>query len=319
MLSWVHDAAATHSPILRIKSAEPESGKSTTMSLIAFLMPRCIASVEISEAAIFRSIKRWQPSFCIDEFDTVMADKSKESLRAVINSGHTPGVGVVRCDGDDKTPEMFSTFAAKAIGMIGERLPPATRSRCIDVELRRRRKGETIERFKFGDDTELADLRRRLRRWAMDSEDALRDAVPTTPDELQNRRADNWRLQLAIADLCSGVEDFGDKARTAAVAIEGKTDSRTWGVRLLTDIKELFDNPETKPECLHSSFIVSKLTGDEEKGWAEFNRGRPLTQNRLARLLGAYSIVSGNVTSGDREAKGYRKSQFEEAWATYLS
>jgi hypothetical protein len=67
MMAWVHDEIATHSPILNINSAEPESGKSTTMSLVAFLMPRCIASVEASEAAIYRAIKRWQPSFCFDE------------------------------------------------------------------------------------------------------------------------------------------------------------------------------------------------------------------------------------------------------------
>ena len=45
------------------------------------------------------------------------------------------------------------------------------------------------------------------------------------PDELQNRRADNWLLQLAIADL-AGL-DWGDKARAAAIKIEGKADSRT--------------------------------------------------------------------------------------------
>ena len=63
MLSWVHDEIATHSPILNINSAEPESGKSTTMGLVAFLMPKCIASVEVSEAAIYRAIKRWAAVF----------------------------------------------------------------------------------------------------------------------------------------------------------------------------------------------------------------------------------------------------------------
>src|SRR5262249_10580584 len=74
MLSWVHDEIATHSPILNINSAEPESGKSTTIGLISFLMPKCIASVEASEAAIYRAIKRWQPSFAFDEFDSILAD-----------------------------------------------------------------------------------------------------------------------------------------------------------------------------------------------------------------------------------------------------
>jgi hypothetical protein len=56
MFSWVHDEVATHSPILNITSAEPESGKSTTLGLITFLAPRCLPSVEISEAALYRSI-----------------------------------------------------------------------------------------------------------------------------------------------------------------------------------------------------------------------------------------------------------------------
>jgi hypothetical protein len=73
MLAWVHDEIATHSPILNINSAEPESGKTTTMGIISFLMPKCIASVEASEAAIYRAIKRWQPSFAFDEFDSILA------------------------------------------------------------------------------------------------------------------------------------------------------------------------------------------------------------------------------------------------------
>ena len=69
MFAWVHDAVATHSPILNINSAEPESGKSTTLGLISFLVPRCVSSVEISEAALYRAIELWQPCFVIDEFE----------------------------------------------------------------------------------------------------------------------------------------------------------------------------------------------------------------------------------------------------------
>ena len=304
MLSWVHDEIATHSPILNINSAEPESGKSTTMGLIAFLMPKCIASVEVSEAAIYRAIKRWQPSFCFDEFDSILADDDKAALRSVINSGHTRGQGVLRCIGDDKVPELFPTFAPKAIGMVGRKLAPATLSRCIFIELRRRKKDEHVEKFKHQDDSELADLRRRLRRWAIDNQDTLRDAKPSMPEELQNRRADNWQLQLAIADLCSGAEDFGDKARAAAVKIEGKTDKSTDGVRLLADIKSLFD-ADPGAHCMSSAAMVDSLVNDEEKPWAEFTGGKPLTQNRLAKLLGAYRISSQTFTRrGRRTPRG---------------
>src|SRR5262249_51195615 len=145
------------------------------------------------------------------------------------------------------------------------------------------------------DDNDLADLRRRLRRWALDNQDALLDPKPPIPVELQNRREDNWILLLAIADLCDGVEGFGAKARVAAVAIEGKADSRTIGVRLLTDIKALFD-ASPKLEAMHSADIVRKLVDDPEKAWGEAFRGKPLTQNRLAGALKVYGIMSTNVS-----------------------
>jgi hypothetical protein len=44
-----------------------------------------------------------------------------------------------------------------------------------------------------------------------------------------------------------------------------------------------------------------------------------LTQNRLAKLLGAYRISSQTVTSpGKKDAKGYYRRQFEDAWSYYL-
>jgi hypothetical protein len=317
MVSWVHDDVAVHSPILNINSVEPESGKSTVMDLIAFLMPKCIASVEASEAAIYRAIKRWGPSFCFDEFDSVLADDDKAALRSVINSGHTRGTGVLRCIGDDKVPELFPTFAPKAIGMVGRKLPPATLSRCVFVEMRRRKKDEPIEKFKRRDDNDLADLRCRLRRWALDNQDVLLDPKPSIPVELQNRREDNWILLLAIADLCDGVEGFGAKARIAAVAIEGKADSSTLGVRLLTDIKALFD-ADPSMLCMHSAEIVRKLVDDPEKSWDEAFKGRPLTQNRLAGALKAYGIISTNVSVNKVELKGYYRTNFAEAWAIYV-
>lgn len=316
MMAWVHGEVATHSPILNINSAEPESGKSTTVGLLSFLMPKCIASVEASEAAIFRAIKRWEPSFCFDEFDSILASDDKAALRSVINSGHTRELGVLRCVGDDKVPELFPTFAPKVIGMVGRKLPPATLSRCVFIVLRRRKKTETIEAFNHADDAELADLRRRLRRWANDNVEALRDASPTMPEELANRRADNWRLQLAIADLCSGVEEFGDKARAAAVTIESKADNSTDSIKALAACKEVFDAKGA--EVIFSDDLIKELTKNEDSEWSEWQNGKPITQAQLARLLKPYAIIPERVRIGDTQRRGYVRAWFEEPWETYL-
>jgi hypothetical protein len=329
VFSWVHEEVAVHSPLLLVTSAEPESGKTTTLNLVSYLAPRAIASVEISKAALYRSIQLWQPSFIIDEFDTVLssADADKAELRSVINSGHVRGQGVIRCVTDEHRPELFSTFAPKAIGMIGRKLAAATLGRCIIIELRRRTKGETIERFAHKDDAELGGLRRRLRRWAMDNADALQVEVPMPPT-FDNRRADNWRVLLAIADLCSGAEEWGDKARAAATKVEGASDTSSIGVRLLADVKRIFE--EDKCEVILSATLVARLKEDPEAPWAEWNKGKGLTQNSLAVLLGGgggrgrgsrggFGIHSDTVhPSPGVQGKGYKRSQFEEAWSRYL-
>jgi hypothetical protein len=330
MFSWVHDEIAIHSPLLLITSAEAECGKTTTLAIISYLAPRAIASVEISKAALYRSIQLWQPSFIIDEFDNVLAaaDADKTELKAVINSGHTRGQGVIRCITDEHRPELFSTFAAKAIGMIGRKMPIATLSRCIIVELRRRTKDENVEEFAHQDDSELADLRRRLRRWSMDNADALRNAVVPMPEQFRNRRANNWRLLFAIADLCSGVEDWGDRARLAASKLEDASDTSSIGIRLLADIKRIFD--EDGCDCILSASLVSRLKEDEEGPWFGWNSGKGLTPNSLAVLLGGgggrgrgsrggFGIRSQTVhPSSGAHGKGYARSQFAEAWASYL-
>jgi hypothetical protein len=326
MLSWVHDEVAVHSPILIITSAEPESGKTTTLGLMAFLMPRCLATVEISDAALYRSIKRWQPSFAIDEFDSVLSGDDRKGLRTVINSGHTRAQCVIRCEGDDKIPEPFDVFAPKALGMIGRDLPPATASRGIFVQQERRRSDEPIEKFAHKDDPWLADLRARLFRWARDNADILRDAKPVMPEGFDNRRADNWRVQLAIAELAG--EDWAERARIAAANLDRESDASTIGARLLTDIKRIFD--ETGADCISSLTLVAKLKEDPEAPWAEWNRGKGLTQNSLAALLGGgggrgrrgkrgYGIHSQTVHQpGEPDAKGYKRAQFKDAWSRYV-
>ena len=103
LFSWVHDTAAVHSPILLVTSAEPNSGKTTLLNLIGFLGQRAISTVGVSEAALFRSVERWTPLILVDEADVILVDN--EPLRAIVNSGYTRGIGVLRCIGPDVLSE----------------------------------------------------------------------------------------------------------------------------------------------------------------------------------------------------------------------
>jgi hypothetical protein len=87
LFAWVHDAAAVHSPILLATSAEANSGKTTLLSLIGFLVPRALLCVEISEATLFRSIEMWQPSIIVDEADVILINNEALRARSSIQDG----------------------------------------------------------------------------------------------------------------------------------------------------------------------------------------------------------------------------------------
>src|SRR6516162_4189243 len=140
--SWVHQHA-TYSPILGVTSAERDSGKSTLMGVIRFLVPRSLMTVGISAAALYRSIEKWNQTLVLDECDELFADNP--DLLRVVNSGWTRWQGVVRCDPETNEPTVFSTFCPKAIAGKGRKMPDTMTSRTIFIEMKRRLKGEKID------------------------------------------------------------------------------------------------------------------------------------------------------------------------------
>jgi hypothetical protein len=126
---------------------------------------------------------------------------------------------------------------------------------------------------------------------------------------------------------CSGAEDWGDTARLAATKLEDASDVTSIGVRLLADIKRIFD--EDHGDSILSATLVGRLKEDTEQPWAEW-KGKGLTQNSLAVLLGGgggrgrasrggFGIRSDTVhPSPSVQGKGYKRSQFEDVWSRYL-
>ena len=306
--SWIHEHA-TYSPILYVTSAERDSGKTTLMGIIGFLVRRSLSSVGISAAALYRSIEKWHPTLVIDEADEAFVDNPE--LRQVINSGWTRGQGVVRCDPDTNEPRKFSTFCPKAIASKGKKAPDTILSRAIFITQKRRTKAERVTHFSHVDDGGFARIRSQLARWAADNGAALGSAQPIMPEGFLNRLASNWQLMFAIADSLGE----GKRAREAAQQIAGVTDLISAGVELLQDLKAMF-NASTL-DYLTSKAIVASLIADPEKRWAEWNRGKPITEKGVAGLLHEYQIISRDVGPEDRRVKGYRKADFADAWNRY--
>jgi Protein of unknown function (DUF3631) len=313
-MSWLHQDCATHSPILLFTSPEANSGKTTFLRLVLLMAKRGLPNVEASSAVLFRSIQKWNPTFGLDEADDMFRDKP--DLRAVVNSGHTRGEGVLRCDGDENEPRMFSTFTPKAVAMKGRNLPETTLTRCIEIKMQRKRADEPKSHFDHLDDDELADIRSQMARWAEDHKMDLIRANPDLPSGFYNRLGDNWRLLFAIADVIGG--EWPEKVRTAAAVISRTAgDTSSTGERLLADIRAAFDEV-AGTNSLSSAVLVEHLTADANGPWAEWSNGKPLTPAKLARLLKNYGIAPANICPETR-LRGYARAWFEDAWGRYLA
>jgi Protein of unknown function (DUF3631) len=314
MMAWAHAGAAIYSPILMATSAEANSGKTTLLNLVGFLVPRSLSTVAATGAVLFRSIAKWSPTIIVDEADTMLVNN--EPLRAVINSGWTRGSGVLRCDGDSNDPRLFSTFCPKAIGLKGRKMPDTTLSRCIIIDLKRKKRSDRVEHFRHLDDAGLADLRRQAQRWTRDNVATLETAVPQLPAGFDNRLGDNWRLMLAIADLAGG--ECADQARQAATAIARVVAAdMSIGIKLLTDIKDIF--AMTAVDRLPSLELVEALGEIEGHPWADWTGGKLITQNALAHLLEPFGIRPGSIRLEDnRVLRGYQLSHFQDAFERYM-
>ena len=88
---------------------------------------------------------------------------------------------------------------------------------------------------------------------------------------------------------------------------------------LLADIRDVFAK-EGGVEIL-SADLVKALVALEGRPWAERGkngkRGKPLTQNRLARMLEPLGIAPDHIDPETR-VRGYKLWQFEEAFSRYL-
>ncbi len=312
--SYALDAAFV-SPILALTSPEKRCGKTTNLEVLAALAACPLPASNITPAALFRTIEAYAPTLLVDEADTFLT--GSDELRGVINSGHTKASArVVRTVGDTYEPRIFSTWCPKVIALIG-RLPGTLDDRSIVVSLKRRGAGEPVEKLRRDRLAErLAPVRSRIARWAKDSLPALREANPEVPAELHDRAQDNWRPLLAIADLAG--EDWPQRARQAALALAAGSASNDESARtqLLSDIQSLFTERDTP--FLPSEDVVLHLVGLEERPWAEWGKGKPLSKCQLAKLLRPFGIRPRVQRVRSETPRGYVAADFEDAFARYL-
>lgn len=312
VMTWFIDVVQV-APLAVITSPEKRCGKSQLLSLLRRLVYRALAASNISPAALFRAVDAWKPTLLVDEADAFM--RENEELRGIINAGHTrDSAYVVRVVGEELKPQKFSVWGAKALAGIGH-LADTIMDRAIVLELRRKLSGENVERLRHAEADLFQTLSEKLARFAEDHREAVRRARPLLPESLNDRAQDNWEPLLAIASVAGG--PWPELGRRAALKLSG-TDSPTMttGVELLSDIQEIFDIK--RADRVSTADLIESLCHDDEKPWATYNRGKPITPRQVSRKLAEFGIRSATIRVGGLTPKGYMQAWFAESFARYL-
>jgi hypothetical protein len=185
--------------------------------------------------------------------------------------------------------------------------------------MKRKRPAEVISPFGEAERKALAPLKSRLVRWAKDHVKALRQAMPTLPEGLDDRAGDIWYGFLAIADAIGGL--WPSCARSGALVLSGPEQREQVDVAtyLLRALREIFRSEER----LKTATILHRLNADENAPWLSW-KGKDgetgLDAYRLGKLLRPYGMrpTSIRLPGEEKTAKGYYKADLLDTWERYL-
>jgi len=315
-------------PRLVLDSAEPGSGKTRVLELLAFLCFRPKMTISTTTAALYRRIADQVLTVLMDEADAIfgkVTTPQNEDLRALLNSGYKRGATVDRCVGDGKSMKVqeFPVFAPVALAGLAGKMPATITTRAVTIHMRRRAPGETVDSFRERDaERDTQPLVKQLARWVGSVAAKLADARPDMPKGVVDRSAEIWEPLLAIADQAGG--DWPKLAREACThfVVGAEPVHSSLGVRLLADLRDLYD--VTGTDRMPTVEILQELHKLDEAPWGDL-WGKPIDARRVASEMHKYGVspTSFKVDDG-RTAKGYvtypttNNVGLHDAWLRYL-
>jgi Protein of unknown function (DUF3631) len=310
-------------PYLAINSAEKQCGKTRLLEVMELLVARPWSTGRCTAAVLARKIDAECPTLLLDESDAAFGGNKEytETLRGVLNTGYLRSGRVSLCVTNGKTIDYvdLSTFGPKAIAGIGK-LPDTVADRSIPIRLTRKLAREKVERFRRGHVVAQAlAIKSAIESWVIGF---CRQAHPEPQglDKLPDRAADIAEPLLQVAESFGG-DLIASEARGAVAALCGRgREDESVGVRLLRDIKAIFD--ESQEDAMPSKTLAQRLSGIETSPWVGRN-GKEFDGRDLARLLKPFDKKRGEPIKPhpirlDKVVKGYERDDFTDAWERYL-
>jgi hypothetical protein len=341
-------------PRLNLQSPEPGCGKTTTLDVIASLVPRPVRTENLTAPILFRLVDQSQPTLLLDEVDAYLPQA--EELRGLLNAGHKRGACAYRCvngsKGKSNLLRKFKAFAPAVLSGLGK-LPGTLHDRSIHIPLIKAEPGQIKAWFDESNADLEAGLNHQLVLWTAENFDAIRDLAasraisPSSPqgsdiisgdsDQIENRKSkienltlrmpatahnrlgDNWRPLFAIAEIAGG--DWPQLAFDAFNKLALNSPKQT----------TLNHSPtlDARPSALDSSVLLAAIRDVFFQSGQQRIHCRDLvtalrsksgthceiSEKRLTRRLNKLGIPSRNIRINDRQAKGYERAVFESLFA----
>lgn len=303
--------ASIATPYLAVTSPVKRSGKSRVLEALDLVVRDPLFTSSISPAALYSIVADQKPTLLLDEVDS---GGISEQLRGVLNSGHRRGGSVTRLRSirGIRVAVKYPTFCPKIFASIGQALPSTVADRSIQIRLERRTAEEHVERFRRRDaEYEAEPIKDQLALFAdRRVVEALADARPEIPAELNDRQADSWEPLLAIADMVG----WGNAAREAAIRLSETDEEQDEGVQILGDIRDVF--ADARVDRIATASLLSGLQRLEDPVFeGDYRR---MTGQALALKLRPFRIRPKTFRVAAETMKGYELSAFRDAWNRYV-
>ena len=320
---WVLGTHAAQSfecfPYLALLSPAKRCGKTRLLEVLETLVCHPWRGTAPSPAALYRMMTE-APTLLLDEVEALNAKNKSEAAQAILailNAGHRKGATIPRCDGPSHQLRQFPVYGPKAFAAIG-RLPDTLTDRSIVINMQRRTKAQTAERFLMARATvEAKPIRDAIANFAKHFhrkiEDAYRHALDRDLDFLGDRDAEMW---IPLFAACSvAVPEKLAELKRSAVALSGSkagddTDD-SLPLKLLTDIRTVWPEGE---EHFDTAGLIVKLKAEEESPWGDYE----LTPRKVATMLRPFGVEARCVRLGDRTCRGYEYDSLRSAFSRYL-
>ena len=309
--------AFDYTPYINITSPTPGAGKSQLLRVLKLLVNKPeSADMAFTTAALTRTVDEDQPTLLVDEMDAFFGGNTDraEAMRGILNGGFSRKGKVILCEGPQHKRRKLKTFCPKAFAGIGrDHLPETIRTRSIPIAMKRKRRDETVEKLRERKvRAEVNTLKKQIAAWSERNTAYLEDAEPEPAIGLTDRGDDVSEPLLVIAEIAGAMRAKKVRAAMTKLLAETNRSDDDVGVELLRDIFELV--PRDVP-FISTEGLLSKLCDLEERPWATWGHGNPMTGRALARRLKEFGICPTHKE--DRSCRGYYRDRFLDAWGRY--